>query len=250
MLNRASSCRLCGLIVLIFFTTNAAWADNLVVVTSRTGQAANDFVLWSQLGADAALLGSGFNAASVGGVTNAGTLTGANSLISVVCPASPCSWTGSSFSATDSLLWTSDAGNSGNGPVTLSFGTPITGAGAMIQADAPGQFTAQIQAFNGATLLGAFTAMSNPAGDAIYIGVQDQSGANISKVVFSITTCGPLDTSGCTDLALNALNLNTGTPAATLSARSLSFGTRPVGTSSSAIPVTLSNTGGAFLTIS
>src|SRR5882762_9227132 len=188
MLNR-TSCMLCGLIALIFFTTNSAWADNLVVVTSRTGQAANDFVLWSQLGADASLLGSGFNATSVGGVTIAGTLTGANSLISVVCPAAPCSWTGIGFSASDSLLWTSDAGNSGNGPVTLVFSTGVTGAGAIIQANAPGQFTAQIQAFNGTALLGTFALLSNPAGDATYIGVQDQSGANITRVVFSITTC-------------------------------------------------------------
>src|SRR5467141_2506257 len=134
MLNRASSCRLCGLIVLTVFMASAARADSLVVVTSRTGQAANDFVIWSQLGADATLLGTGLNATSVGGLTVAGTLTGANSLISVVCPAAPCSWTGIGFSASDSLLGTSDAGNSGNGPVTLVFSTGVTGAGAIIQA--------------------------------------------------------------------------------------------------------------------
>src|SRR5882762_249774 len=145
MLYGASSCRLCGLIALILFTMSAARADNLVVVTSRTGQAPNDFVLWSQLGADATLFGSGFNAASVGGVTIAGTLTGANSLISVACPAAPCSWTGFGFSSSDSLLWTSDSGNSGNGPVALAFNRSVTGAGAMIQANAPGQFTAQVQ---------------------------------------------------------------------------------------------------------
>ncbi len=73
MLSHSCFCRLCGLIVLSLFTTSAAWADNVVLVTSRTGQGANDLVLWSQLGADAALLGSTFSATSVGGVTVAGT---------------------------------------------------------------------------------------------------------------------------------------------------------------------------------
>jgi len=76
----------------------------------------------------------------------------------------------------------------------------------MIQANAPGQFTAQVQAFNGTALLGTFTVLSNPAGDATYIGVQDQSGANITKVVFSTTTCAPTDSSSCTDFAIDTVN--------------------------------------------
>jgi hypothetical protein len=249
MLNRACFYRLNGLIVLAFFATTAAWADNVVVVTSKTAQGPNDSVVWSQLGADATLLGSSFNATSVGGITVAGTLAGANSLVSVVCAATQCSWSGSGFLAADSLLWTSDAGNSGNGPVTLVFGKAITGAGALIQANAPGQFTAQIQVFNAATLLGTFTVLSDSAGDATYIGVQDQTGANITKVVFSITACGALDSSGCTDFAMDMLNLNTGAAVATVSPLSLSFGTQLVGTTSAARSLSLSNTGGGFLTI-
>ncbi len=249
MLSHSCFCRLCGLIVLSLFTTSAAWADNVVLVTSRTGQGANDLVLWSQLGADAALLGSSFSATSVGGVTVAGTLAGANSVISVVCAASPCSWTGSGFSAADSLLWTSDAGNSGNGPITLVFGTSITGAGAVIQANAPGQFTAQIQAFNGGTSLGTFLVTSDVAGDAVYIGVQDQTAPNITKVVFSITACAPVDSSGCTDFAIDTLNLNQGAAVASFSPRSVSFGVVPLGTTSPQSTLLLSNTGGAFLQV-
>jgi hypothetical protein len=249
MLNRVCFCRLSGLVILSLFATTAAWADNLIPVNSQLGQGANDFVRWSQLGADATLLGANFNALSLGGVTVAGTLAGANSVISVVCAASPCSWTGSGFTAAESLLWTSDAGNSGNGPVTLSFGTGVTGAGAMIQSNAPGQFTAQIQAFNGATLLGSFSVLSDAAGDAVYIGAQDQTAANITKVVFSITTCGPLDLSGCTDFAIDTVNLNSGPAAASLSTHSLSFGVQPIGTTSAPGPAALINVGGAFLTI-
>src|SRR5229473_1657408 len=247
MLSHSCFCRLCGLIVLSLFTTSAAWADNVVLVTSRTGQGANDLVLWSQLGADAALLGSTFSATSLGGVTVAGTLAGANSIISVVCAASPCSWTGSSFSASDVLLWTSDSGSSGNGPITLTFGAPVTGAGAMIQANAPGQFTAQIQAFNGATLLGSFTKTSDAAGDALYVGVQDQTGPNITKVVFSVTACAPVDSSGCTDFAIDTVNLNVGPAVASFLPGSLSFGVVTLGTASPKSSATLINRGGAFL---
>ena len=249
MLSHSCFYRLCGLMVVSLFMTSAAWADNVVLVTSRTGQGANDFVLWSQLGADATLLGSSFNATSVGGVAVSGTLANVNSVISVVCAASPCSWTGSGFAPTDSLLWTSDAGNSGNGPVTLVFGTSITGAGALIQANAPGQFTAQIQAFNGANILGTFTVTSDVAGDATYIGVQDQTGANITKVVFSITTCAPVDSSSCTDFAIDTVNLNSGAALPSFSPRSLFFGTQLVGATSAPSVVVMANIGGAFLSI-
>lgn len=250
MRNRAAFFVMCGLMVFASLPTIAAGADSVVVVTSQAGQGANDFVRWGQLGTDSTLLGAGFNATSVQGVTVAGTLTGANSLVSVVCPAVPCSWKSATFSSGDSVIWTSDAGNSGNGPVTLVFGTAITGVGALIQANAPGQFTAQIQALNGASVLGTFTVTSDAAGDAVYIGVQDQTAPNITSVVFSITACAPVDSSGCTDFAIDTLNLDQGPAVASFSPRSLSFGVVPLGTTSPQGAVGLTNTGGAFLQIS
>lgn len=249
MLNRACFSRLSGLIFLALSATTAVWADTLNSVTSLSAQVANDFVRWSQLGPDATLLGVSFSAPSAGLLPVTVTLVGANSVVSVVCVASPCSWTGSGFTAADSLLWTSDAGNSGNGPVALTFTSPITGAGAMIQANAPGQFTAQVQAFNGATLLGAFTALSDTNGDATYIGIQDQSGANITKVVFSLTACGPLDSSSCTDFAIDTVNLNAGPAIAFLSTHALAFGAQPIGATSAPAPAALLNIGGAFMPI-
>jgi len=250
MLNRANSYRLCGLIVLVSLATIGTRADTTVQVSTQAAQAANDFVRWSQLGPDGTLLGASFGASTVGLLPVTVTLGGANSLVSVVCAASPCSWKGSGFTAADSLLWTSDAGNSGNGPVTLTFTTPITGAGALLQANAPGQFTAQIQAFNAAaTLLGSFTVLSDAAGDAVYIGIQDQTGANITKVVFSLTTCGPLDTSGCTDFAIDAVNLNVGPAIVAFQTHALSFGVQPLATPSSPGAAFLLNSGGAFMAV-
>lgn len=182
------------------------WGDSLVVVTNSAAQGANDSVAWSQLGSDATTLSSAFVVTSAQGVGVNVSLAGANSLTSVVCTATPCSWTGTGFNAGDTLLWTSDAGNGGNGPLTLAFAQGVSGAGALIQADGPGQFTAQIQAFNGATLLGSFTVASDANGDAAYIGVTDQTGSNITSVVFSLNSC----TGVCTDFALDTVAIANG----------------------------------------
>lgn len=205
MFSRASIPRLCGLILLAALSTARARADSLVLVTSQVAQGANDSVQWSQLGSDGSVLGLSSAAKSQGGSAVTLTLAGGSSLVSVACSASPCSWSGTGFTAGDSLIWTSDPGNGGNGPLTLSFAGGISGVGAPIQADGPGQFTAQIQAFNGATSLGAFTVTSDANGDAVYVGVVDQSGANITSVIFSLRACAGV----CTDFAIDAANLNT-----------------------------------------
>ncbi|HEV2118394.1 MAG TPA: choice-of-anchor D domain-containing protein [Terriglobales bacterium] len=180
--------------------------DTLAVVTSPAAQGANDSVAWSQLGADATVLSSGFVATSGLGMGVTAGLTAANSLTAVVCPATPCSWTGTGSSPGDTLIWTSDAGNGGNGPLTLTFAQGVSGAGALIQADGPGPFTAQIQAFNGTTLLGSFTVASNSNGDATYLGVTDQTGSNITSVTFSLTSC----TGVCTDFAVDTVGIASG----------------------------------------
>ena len=204
MFSRTCLYRLRTLTILVLATTFAT-ADTVVLVSSQPGQGANDSVLWSQLGADGTLLGSSFGLVSVNMIGANGTLSGPNSVISVVCHATPCSWTGG-FSAGDSLLWTSDAANGGNGPVSLSFSTGVFGVGALIQADGPGQFVAQVQAFNGASSLGTFTLPSDSNGDPLYIGVLDESGANITSVTFSLTSCSGT----CTDFAIDTLYLDDG----------------------------------------
>src|SRR5579884_300981 len=135
-------------------------ASDLTLVTSPAGQPSPDAVSWSQLGTDSTQLSSTFSAKSAGGVTISGALSGAGSVLAVVCSATPCSWKGAGIASGTTAIWTSDLGNGGNGPLTLQFGKPVSGAGAMIQADAPGQFTAQIDAYNGTQLLGSFTESS------------------------------------------------------------------------------------------
>jgi hypothetical protein len=180
---------------------------------------------------------------------------GPNSLASAVCAAAPtCSWSGTGFAAGDRIIWTADAAASGNGPVSLSFGTSVSGAGALIQADEPGQFTAQIQAFNGSTLLGSFSVTSNATGDAVYVGILDQTGANITSVTFSLTACGSAD-ANCvlSDFGLDTVFLNVGSGSGTtvtLTPTSLNFGAVAVAVTSPVQRVTLKNTGTAALAIS
>lgn len=186
-------------------TRTTPGADSLVLVTSQAAQGANDSVRWNQLGADGTLLTASLRATSANGLAVTGSLAGPNSVPSVVCAASVCSWTGGGFPAGDTLIWTSDAANGGNGPLTFAFGKSVTGGGALIQPDSPGQFTAQIQAYNGASLLGTFSVTSDASGDPAYIGVQDQTAANITSLTFSLTNCA----NTCTDFALDTAYLNT-----------------------------------------
>ncbi len=190
--------------VILLLTTASARADSLAIVTDEAAQGADDSVLWSQLGSNGTSLPASFDANSSGGTTVSVALTGPDSLLSVVCPSSACSWMGRGLPAGDSLLWTSDGHNGGNGPITLSFDDDVAGAGAFIQADSPSQFTAQIEAFDGATSLGSFTVTSDSTGQPLYIGVLDNTDANISSIVLTLS-----DTTGrsMTDFAIDTLYL-------------------------------------------
>ncbi|MGH7923635.1 MAG: hypothetical protein ACREQH_03475 [Candidatus Binatus sp.] len=235
----------------ILFATSAAQADSVSVVSSLGGLSANDTIVWSQLGADATDLSATPAFTSSNGLTGSVTLAGPHSLVAVVCPETPCSWSlGGSigFSSGDSLIWTADTGNSGNGPLTVNFTSKnVMAAGAFIQADGPAQFTATIQPFNGVTSLGGpFNLMSDVAGDATFIGAIDTTAANISKVVFSITAC----TGDCTDFAIDTVSLNVpngatptpiatstgGTPTATATATATATSTATPTATATAVP--------------
>ena len=134
-------------------------------------------------------------------------LAGPNSVVSVVCPASACSWAGKGIAAGDSTLWTSDGQNGGNGPVTVSFDHAQAGVGAFIQADAPGPFVAQIQVFDSTgKSLGTFTETGD-AGTAVYIGVLSTS-ANIASATFSLSQAATQPT----DFVLDTLYLTNKEP--------------------------------------
>jgi hypothetical protein len=226
----ASIRRLFGLIFVaalatVLFGTRNALADSLVSVTSLGALGETDSVTWSQLGGDATALSATLNATSTGAIAVTGTLSAAGSLTSVVCPETPCSWgtPGSGgFNAGDTLVWTSDTANGGTGPLKLTLGQSVKGVGALIQADGPAQFTAQIQAFNGTASLGSFTESSDSTGDAVFLGVLDNTASNITAVTYSLTAC----TGACTDFAIDTVYINNAPTTATLTVTppSVAFG--------------------------
>ena len=247
MFNRIFSSRMSTIVVISFLALGVSRADTLKQITSSSTQGSNDSLSWSQKGADGVVLPISFAATTALANTVTVNLGAANSVLSTVCTATPCSWTGTGFTAGHELLWTSDAGNGGSGPVTLTFSKSVSGAGALVQSDLPGAFTGQIQLFNGTTLLGSFTVASDTAGDPVYLGAIDQSGPNISKVVFSLTACSSL----CTDFGLDTVAVNAATLSApvTLTPTSLTFASTTVGSTTAAQVVTVKNTGTAALTL-
>ncbi|MGO9265013.1 MAG: choice-of-anchor D domain-containing protein [Candidatus Binataceae bacterium] len=204
---------LLGAFLAIPFAELPAWASGVTRVTNQTAQNANDSLSWSKLGGDATMVGSTFATTSASGLAVGGTLTGPGSLTAVVCPpaSGTCSWTGG-FTAGDEVLWTADAYNGGNGPLTLTFGQGITGAGALVQSDTPGQFTVQLQAFNGSEAIGSFSEISDTNGDPVYIGVNDSFGANVTSVTFSLDAPCP---GACADFAIDKLYIDSLAPTPT-----------------------------------
>ena len=205
---RCAASKFAGMMALSVALAASASADSLQQINSQAAQFSNDSIAWSQLGPDQAILGATLTVNTALARQATVGLAGPNSIISVACGAAPCSWTGTGPAAGDSLLWASDAANGGNGPITLTFSSSISGGGALIQANLPGPFTAKVEAFNGNVPLGSFTSPSDAGGDALYLGVLDQSGANITSLVFSLTACGPDDVSGCTDFAIDTAFLS------------------------------------------
>jgi len=172
----------------------------LTFVSTPAALGSNDSTGWAQLGGDETALASGFTATSAGAIGVTGTFQGAGAegLVAMVCPASPsCSWTtsGTGMNAGDSDIWSFDnATGLGTGPLQLVFGTALLGAGAWIEGDTNGAYTAQLAVYNAGGFLASSTTTSDGSGDPVFLGALD-SVQEITKIVFSLTSCA-----GCTNL--------------------------------------------------
>jgi len=175
-MKRALYLVLCFAISSVFSTVNA----QVAIVTSAP--TAGDTLVWSVVGPNGTAVSNPFTATSTGGITVTGSFAGSGGGQQIVQQGS--SW-GGNFSLNDYVLWTNH-----NGPLTLAFNQGVSLAGAQIQADYFGAFEAQIQAFDGTTLLGTFTengnSNSNGDGSAIFMGIQDLSGAQITSITLSL----------------------------------------------------------------
>ena len=184
------SASLCALLLL----TTAANA-NVILVTNLNDLHANFGPLdWGQLGPPFTQVPQQFQA-NIGGVflVNGMFATGPGERRD-----EGNGWTGN-FTLGDPLLWTNS-----NGPLTLDWFRGVQGVGVQIETNSYGPFTAQIQAFNGNTLLGTFLENGNSQptedGSAIFIGVR-ASLSEITSVEFSITSC----TGNCADFTIDSV---------------------------------------------
>ena len=186
--------------LLVAATATGLASASVIGVTDPGALGANDVIDWGQLGASGTALSSPADVTSDNGLNAIAATDDGNGLIRLD---EDNGW-GGNFSPGDRLL----NNNSGNlFPLTISFALPIFGAGANIQMDAQGAFTAQIEAFNGVTSLGTFTedgiSNANDDGSAIFLGILDDT-QEITSIVFTLSASAPASN----DFAINALQLS------------------------------------------
>jgi hypothetical protein len=195
--------RLMGVMAVLTLAVGAVQraSAGVTLVTSATALAADDSIGWGQLGPDSTVLPSSIVVTSASGLGARVITDDPTGLIRVN---EGDSWTGN-FTVGDQLINNNQFSFS---PLRIAFASPISGAGAQIQLDAAGPFTATIEAFSGTTHLGTFsedgfsTSLEN--GAAIFIGVLDTT-AEITSIVFGIDNSPAFGG----DFAIDTLSLNT-----------------------------------------
>ena len=173
----------------------------VILVTGASALAPNDAIDWGQLGSDSTSFPSSTAVTSAGGLGASVTTDDPSGLVRVD---EGNSWVGN-FTVGDHLITNNQLAFA---PLTIDFATPISGAGAKIQLDSSGPFTASIEAFSGSTSLGTFMEDGNSTsledGSAIFIGVLDTT-PSITSLVFGIEN--PPSFQG--DFAIDSLLINT-----------------------------------------
>ncbi|RJP88862.1 MAG: IPTL-CTERM sorting domain-containing protein [Desulfobacteraceae bacterium] len=174
------------------------------IVTSRAALGGDDFIDWSDLGSSFTVVADPFAISSDSGDIDAtvSNPTGQFERRDQVGPG--CSGWSGVFNPCDALLWTQDT----VGPMVIVFDPPVAAAGAQIQSDTFGAFTARIDVYNSAnSLIGSFSlgGTSSGAGDnsAIFLGASDPAGATIARIEYSCNTVS-------SDFAINQLDLRIG----------------------------------------
>jgi PEP-CTERM motif len=158
----------------------AAAQPAIAIDTIWGGGGSNDSVSWGQLGPTDTVVPSGTAATSVNGLV----LILTDSVGSMERRDQGNGWDGS-FGLGEQLLW-----NEGDGTITITFGTPVSAAGAQIQSDSFGDFIARITLNDGSFFTIGGTSAPTGADTNPFIGAISDS-ANIASISFSMPTNGP-----------------------------------------------------------
>jgi hypothetical protein len=141
------------------------------------GSGSNDSVSWGQLGSTGTVVASGTTATSTNGLIV--TLTDSSGPMERRDQGS--GWNGD-FALGEQLLW-----NQQFGSITISFASPVSAAGAQIQGDTFGPYTARITLSDGSFFDINATSGSSGADTNPFLGAISDS-ANIASVTFSLLT--------------------------------------------------------------
>jgi hypothetical protein len=202
------------LIVVLFSLGTLAYADSFTTYATRAQQNPSDIYDWGQFGPDGTAVSSPAGATSFNGLGATVSIAGLTMYTYVdSCPTcGEGSWNGN-FEIGENLLYTGNQSGGGPGPLTIAFASGVSSVGFQIQDEFLGPFTATLQAFNGSTLLDTLVMLGvsnqNNDGSAIFMGLGDLTGPNITKIVISEQGTGDAN-----DFAINALSIgvNSTTP--------------------------------------
>ena len=169
-----------------------------VQVLTRAALGATDFIDWGTLGVPFMPLSAPLTAMSNGGIV--ATVSQPGDLEFERRDQTTGGWAGN-FRGGDRLLWNRNLSSA----ISITFATPISGAGAQIQRNLLLPFTVTLTAFDlGGAALASFSrsGASNTRGDnsAIFLGVSNDV-ANIARITYAVEQ----------GLALNQLDLTTST---------------------------------------
>lgn len=181
-----------------------ATADSFTTYAARVQQNPNDIIDWGQLGPDLTASGSPASVTSFNGLRATVSIAG-TAMFTVVDYSG--SWIGN-FEAGENLLYTGNQAGGGPGPMTIAFAKGVSSVGFQIQDVFFEAFTATLQAFNGSSPLFRLTmngvSNGNNDGSAIFMGIGNLTGPNITSIVIS-----DQGVSDANDFAINAVSLVT-----------------------------------------
>ncbi|MDR3749712.1 MAG: PEP-CTERM sorting domain-containing protein [Acidobacteriota bacterium] len=190
-----------------------ASADNFTTYSTRVQQNPSDYYDWGQIAPPGTIVNtpqfvtsfSGTNAGLVGNINGSQFLTAQEG----------STWIGN-FDYGENLIWTGNSafGIGGLGPMAMVFLHPVGSVGFSIQADFYGPFTAYLVAFDSSgnplfslTENGVSNSLEN--GSALFLGIGDTSGDNISTVEFTISSDANPPYSN-DDFAIDAISIGYG----------------------------------------
>jgi hypothetical protein len=186
-----------GLCALLALSTTAFGA---ILCTNVACVAPNDSIGWAGFGPPLTVWSTPQNWTSTGNSGEIGVVGPTN----FTSMQQSVTWNGN-FTPGDFLIWNQDINNfTGNaGPIGVVFNTPVSAAGAQIQADFFGAFTATVCDQAGNCFSEAGNSNSNGDGSAIFIGIANDPG--IAFLTFSV-----VDINGNNDEAIDTVFFQNG----------------------------------------